>query len=67
MNARRGAATWTVLVFSAAVTAIALLAGGRALLRATGVIDIDVFAEVQAGAGQVGVFSEEQILSLIHI
>ena len=59
--ARRRGATWTVLVFSTATTAFALLVGVRALLRAAGVVGIDVAAEVQGGAGSAGIFDEEQI------
>ncbi|HZI96052.1 MAG TPA: hypothetical protein VFD41_00850 [Actinomycetales bacterium] len=59
--APRQGATWTVLTFSALATAVALYAGVRALLRAAGVIEIDLFAEVQGGAGAVGVFDEQQL------
>ena len=57
----RHAVTWSALVLCALVTVALLAAGIRALLRATGVVAIDSYAEIQGGAGQLGLFDEEQL------
>lgn len=58
---RRHTVTWAVTALVAVAAAVPLAVGVRALLRATGLVGIDQFAEIQDGAGAMGLFSAEAL------
>lgn len=57
----RSRATWALTALVGLCAAALLVVGVRALLRATGVLAIDAFEQVQGGAGQLGIFSDEAL------
>jgi len=60
-RANRHALTWIVTAGVAVAAAVPLAVGTGALLRATGVVGIDQVAEVQGGAGAMGLFTVEAL------